>query len=420
VSADRPPARALAGRLFAYRRALRRAVARRGPLGAAPVSFCFLGLVLLTVLARLDPHGRALVVACCAYRPGEMTRLDGLARLLGSALLVRGPIEITWTVLATWLVLAPLEAVIGPRRLLAVMAVGHVVPTVLAGLDWRWHHGAAMGRLDVGTSAVVVAAAAALAIRTRSLPVAVSLVIGLAADLVWQPDLSAGEHLFDLAVGIAAGLVLTRHRGTFAAFVPRRRAAPAARRPSRPPAAAASNRAGRGQASRRLLQQREDGGVDRDAQGDAGEDLRRRVVAHLDAGPGHQGHHGPGGQHRRAEDEQQHGGGAGRDRGVRRDLPPERDHPADDLPDGGRRQHGDHPRRGVERRQDGQPGQRRGDDQDPEPDPLLPQADVPVAEPALPHPADQQGDRQHPGEQRRGPAPDGRHARVRAALPGDG
>jgi hypothetical protein len=51
-------------------------------------------------------------------------------------------------------------------------------------------------------------------------------------------------------------------------------------------------------------------------QGDAGEDLCRRVVTDPDPGPGNQGYEGPDDQQGQPENEQQHGSGAGRDGGV--------------------------------------------------------------------------------------------------------
>jgi hypothetical protein len=133
---------------------------------------------------------------------------------VGSALLVRRPVEAVWTVTATWLVLAPLEAVVGSRRLLAIATLGHVVPTVLVDLCWLagGMAGQGLGGLDVGTSAVVVTAAAALAVATRSLPVATVLAAGLAVDIAAAPDLATAEHLIAVAVGVGLALAVTRHR----------------------------------------------------------------------------------------------------------------------------------------------------------------------------------------------------------------
>ena len=64
----------------------------------------------------------------------------------------------------------------------------------------------------MGTSAVVVTAAAALAVATRSLPVASVLAVGLAVDIAAAPDLATAEHLVAVAVGVGFALVLSRHR----------------------------------------------------------------------------------------------------------------------------------------------------------------------------------------------------------------
>ena len=124
-----------------------------------------------------DPAGGHRVVAsCCAWRATDLPQ-GPLLPLLGSAFLIRRPVEAVWTVAATWLVLGPLETAIGSRRLLALGAVGHALPTALVDLCWlaSGRAGQGLAGLDVGTSAVVVTAAAALAVATRSLPVAAVL-----------------------------------------------------------------------------------------------------------------------------------------------------------------------------------------------------------------------------------------------------
>jgi hypothetical protein len=161
-----------------------------------------------------DPaDGHRVVAACCAWQATDLPR-GPLLPLLGSAFLVRRPVEVVWAVAATWLVLGPLEAVVGSRRLLALGVLGHAVPTVLVDLCWlaggMAHEG--LGGLDVGTSAVVVTAAAALAVATRSLPVASVLAVGLAVDIAAAPDLATAEHLVGVAVGVGFALALSRHR----------------------------------------------------------------------------------------------------------------------------------------------------------------------------------------------------------------
>jgi cell division protein FtsW (lipid II flippase) len=49
----------------------------------------------------------------------------------------------------------------------------------------------------------VVAAAAALAVTTRSLPVAIVLVAGLTVDIAAAPDLATTEHLIAVVVGVS-------------------------------------------------------------------------------------------------------------------------------------------------------------------------------------------------------------------------
>jgi hypothetical protein len=202
------------GRVTAYQRPFLASIAGVGLLAAAPASVSFLLVSLVVSSLWLDRGGgHQLVAACCAWRATDLPRGPPLP-LLGSAFLVRRPVEAVWTVAATWLVLGPLEAVVGSRRLLAIAALGHVVPTVLVDLCWLagGMAGQGLGGLDVGTSAVVVTAAAALAVATRSLPVAIVLAAGLAVDISAAPDLATAEHLIAVAVGVGLALAFSRHR----------------------------------------------------------------------------------------------------------------------------------------------------------------------------------------------------------------
>ncbi len=200
------------GRVMAYQRPFRARVAREGLLAVAPVSVAYALVTLVVSALWRDPGaGYRLVATCCAWRAADLARGD-LVPLLGSALLVRRPVEATWRVAAVWLLLGPLEAMVGGRRLLVLGAVGHVVPTVAIDLCWltSGRTDAGLAGLDVGTSAVVVTAAAALAVATRSLPVALALATGLAVDLALTPDLATAEHLVAAAIGVGGGLILRR------------------------------------------------------------------------------------------------------------------------------------------------------------------------------------------------------------------
>ena len=200
-------------RLLGYQRPFRRRVAGEGLVAVAPVSVAYALVTLVVSALWRDPGpGHRLVAACCAWRATDLPRGD-LVPLLGSALLVRRPVEAVWTVAAVWLVLGPLEATVGGERLLALGAVGQVVPTVAVDLCWLAgpRTGGSVAGLDVGTSAVVVTAAAALAVVARSLPVAAALAVGLAVDLATTPSLASVEHLLATAIGVAGALVLRRH-----------------------------------------------------------------------------------------------------------------------------------------------------------------------------------------------------------------
>jgi hypothetical protein len=215
------------GRVTAYQRPFLASIAGVGLLAAAPASLSFVLVSLVVSALWLDPGGgHQLVAACCAWRATDLPR-GPLLPLFGSAFLVRRPVEAVWTVAAAWLVLGPLEAVVGSRRLLAIAALGHVVPTVLVDLCWLagGMAGQGLGGLDVGTSAVVVTAAAALAVATRSLPVATVLAAGLAVDIAAAPDLATAEHLIAVAVGVGLALACARGRRAGAAPSPEEPAA---------------------------------------------------------------------------------------------------------------------------------------------------------------------------------------------------
>jgi membrane associated rhomboid family serine protease len=202
------------GRVMAYQRPFRLRVASEGLVTVAPVSVAYALLTLVVSAPSRDPGaGHRLVAACCAWRAPDLPRGD-LAPLLGSALLVRRPVEAIWSVVAVWLLLGPLEAMVGGRRLLLLGAVGHVVSTVAVDLCWLAgpRVGGSLAGLDVGTSAVVVTAAAALAVCARSAPLAVALGTGLAVDLATTPNLASVEHLVGAAIGVAGALILRPSR----------------------------------------------------------------------------------------------------------------------------------------------------------------------------------------------------------------
>jgi hypothetical protein len=236
-----------------YRAAYRDASRRVGRLRAAPATWSFLALTLsISVLWHL-PLGHRLVAACCAYRATDLRGWPQAARIAGSAFLVLRPVEAAWSVVASWLVLAPLEAAIGTRRMLLVGAVGTLLPTLSMGLVFLAAHPGASAPLDVGTSAVVVAAGAALAVWSRSLAVAAVYLVGVAVDVLVSADLATAEHLLALAAGAAMAVALRRRALSLPARPPtspaggrRRPPAPPWCPASRSPQAGGRARGGRG------------------------------------------------------------------------------------------------------------------------------------------------------------------------------
>jgi len=201
--------------MLVSQRPLWRLVRRRGPLRAAPVALTLLLFCLVTSGLWATPGlGHRLVAGCCAYR-GWQPGLGPTVHLTGSAFLLRHDYEVVWTVAVTILVTAPLEALLGSRRTLAVMALGHLVPTVavaVAGVSQIQRLGG--GGLDVGASAIVVAAAAGLAVRSRSTAVAAWLAVAQSVGIVVQSPLATVEHLVALGIGAAMTLALSpRARG---------------------------------------------------------------------------------------------------------------------------------------------------------------------------------------------------------------
>jgi membrane associated rhomboid family serine protease len=191
-----------------YRAPYREAAGRVGRWRAAPASWSLLALTLVVSLGWRVPWVSRAVKVCCAYRASDLDGWPRVLRVVGSPFLAIRPIEVAWAMVATWLLLAPLEAIIGTRRMLLVGTLGNLVPTVAIGLAFLAAHPGVRAPLDVGTSAVVVAAGAALVVWTRSLPIAALYLLGVAVDVLVSPDLATAEHLLALATGMAVALAL--------------------------------------------------------------------------------------------------------------------------------------------------------------------------------------------------------------------
>jgi hypothetical protein len=196
--------------MLASQRPLWRLAKQRGLLRTAPVAIAFLATCLAVSGSwATSGLGHRLVADCCAYR-GWHPGLGPSVRLAGSAFLLRHQYEVIWTIVATLLVTAPFEALMGSRRTLAVMAVGHLLPTVaiaVAGLAQSQRLGG--GGLDVGASAVVVATATGLAVRGRSTAVAAWIGIAQFVGILVQSPLATTEHLIALSAGATTTLLLS-------------------------------------------------------------------------------------------------------------------------------------------------------------------------------------------------------------------
>jgi hypothetical protein len=212
MRALRRDARAVITWALAYRRPLRRLVIRRGPFRAAPAAVGFLMTCLLVSLAWHVPGaGHRLVAACCAYQRWRPSP-GGAVRLVAGAFLLRTWYEVVWTVAATVLVTAPFEAWMGSGRMLTTITLGQVVPTIVVAAGLALAHRPGDGGLDVGSSAVIVAAAAGLAIRSRSLSVGGCLLMAQLVALLVQSPLTTAEHLLAAMVGALATMALSTSR----------------------------------------------------------------------------------------------------------------------------------------------------------------------------------------------------------------
>lgn len=174
----------------------------------------FLAACLLVTLAWDTPGaGHRLAAACCAYQ-GWQPSLGDTTRMVASAFLLQNWYEVVWTVAATVLVTAPFEAWMGSGRMVTAITLGHLVPTaVVAAAGLAQGHRLGGGGLDVGSSAVIAAAAAGLAVRSRSLPVAGCLIIALLVAGFLQSPLTTVEHLAAVIVGALATVALSGRSG---------------------------------------------------------------------------------------------------------------------------------------------------------------------------------------------------------------
>jgi membrane associated rhomboid family serine protease len=156
------------------------------------------------------PGTSRVITDCCAFRATDLHGLPLGLRILGSSFLDLRNVEIAWSIVASWLLVAPLEALIGSRRLLLLGAVGTLVPTLTMSLIFTAKSPGAAAPLDIGTSAVVVAVGAALSVWARSLPITLIYLFGVSIDVLVSPDLATAEHLLALVLGAFLGMAMLR------------------------------------------------------------------------------------------------------------------------------------------------------------------------------------------------------------------
>lgn len=185
-------------------------IRQQGVLATAPVTLLIImASSLATASVRMaDPVARA-ARSVLVYRGSDF--FDGaLWRLPASALLAQSWWQ--WTATCAILALAggALEVRIGSGRLVGCLALCHCGPTIVVALLARLVDGAVLARPDYGMSCLMVGAAAALAGRIRSLPLAGVLAVSLAVDGLFDAPVTIAEHLMAAVIGTTLGLLASR------------------------------------------------------------------------------------------------------------------------------------------------------------------------------------------------------------------
>jgi len=173
---------------------------------AAPAS---LGLLLAglaaTAIVRLPNPAQHLASGIFVYRGRDLHTATALYRLPLSALLAQSWPQWAWTAVVAVVLFAPFEVRAGPARLLLCVFAGQVLSTAVADLvAGAGDRTAQLATPDIGTSCLVVSAAAGYAWLARSRLLSTVLAVGLCIDAV----LSASPTVIEHWVAAAAGLLV--------------------------------------------------------------------------------------------------------------------------------------------------------------------------------------------------------------------
>jgi membrane associated rhomboid family serine protease len=187
-----------------------------GTLRAAPAS---LGLLLASLAAtasvRLPSPAQHLASGVFVYHGRDLHTAAALYRLPLSALLAQSWPQWVWTAFVAVALFAPLEARVGAARLLLCLCVGQVLSTTVVDLIAdAGNRTVQLASPDIGTSCLVVSAAAGYAWVTRSRLLTTVVALGLCVDAVLSSAPTDMEHWIAAGTGLLC-LVLsapTRHR----------------------------------------------------------------------------------------------------------------------------------------------------------------------------------------------------------------
>jgi membrane associated rhomboid family serine protease len=167
-----------------------------GMVRAAPTS---LGLLLASLAAtasvRLPSPAQHAAKGIFVYYGRDLHTATALYRLPLSALLAQSWSQWMWTAFVAVALFAPLEARVGPARLLLCVFAGQVLSTAVVDLvAGAGDRTAQLAAPDIGTSCLVVSAAAGYAWVTRSRLLTSVLAVGLCVDAVLSAPPTAMEH----------------------------------------------------------------------------------------------------------------------------------------------------------------------------------------------------------------------------------
>jgi len=169
---------------------------------AAPISMVLaLASLVVTGLVRIASPARHQLAGILSYRGQDL--YDGqLWKLVSGGLLAQSWSQWLWTLFVAVIVFAALEVRVGGPMLLAAAFAGQVISTVaVAWLAPLIGHAEQLAHEDVGTSCLVVAAAAALAWVRRSLLLTGVILSSLLVDGFLSAPATAVEHCVAVATG---------------------------------------------------------------------------------------------------------------------------------------------------------------------------------------------------------------------------